>query len=74
MNQEVKVIWSEDLTYIESFVINGHYLSPSRIPGINIFDKINNINRLTNNQQLLEDLFVFVTVLRAKILSKHCHY
>lgn len=56
---EVKVIWSQDLTYIEKCVNGSYYLPLSEV-------KINNINILC------EDLFVYIVVLRAKIISKHC--
>lgn len=63
----VEVIWSEDLSTPLVFMVNGSRILPGGYSGV--IDYMGAID----NMRLLEDLFVATTLLRAKILSKHCH-
>lgn len=67
ISRGVTVIWSEDLSVVEGYVIDGHKLS--RYEGADYFLKK---NELSHNKKLLENLFMAITVLRYKILTKHC--
>jgi hypothetical protein len=68
-NHSVEVIWSEDLSGPLVFMVNGHRIAPGNLGNLGNPDYRSAIA----NMELLDDLFVVTTLLRAKILSRHCH-
>jgi len=65
-SHNVEVIWKEDLSGPLLFIVNGRRITPSKRTGTS--DYIG----ATDNMRLIEDLFVEITMLRAKILLRHC--
>lgn len=75
--QNTEVIWNEDLTQPLGFIVNGQSMTPEEFERdhmLKIHKEISQQFTLIGNQQILEDLFVTIQVLKAKILSKHCNY
>lgn len=65
-----ELVWSEDNPSPVAYIVNGRTMSPVEFYS----GDFERLATLGYNQQLLEDLFITITLLRAKILSKHCHY
>ena len=75
--ETTEVIWSEDLTHPVRFIVNGQSMTPEEFERdhmLKIHKEISHQFTVIGNQQLLEDLFVAIQVLKARILSNHCHY
>lgn len=69
-SHSVEVIWrEEDLSGPLVFMVNGHRIAPGNLGNLGNPDYRSAIA----NMELLDDLFVVTTLLRAKILSRHCH-
>jgi hypothetical protein len=75
--QNTEVIWNEDLTQPLGFIVNGQSMTPEEFERdymLKIHQEISHQFKVIGNQQILEDLFVTIQELKAKILSKHCNY
>lgn len=68
VSYSVELVWSKESSRPVAYIVNGRTMSPRE------FDRgdFEKLQTVSYNQQLFEDLFVVVTVLRAKILSRHC--
>jgi hypothetical protein len=70
-----EVIWNDDLSAPAEFIVNGRRMSPEEFQKdyeLQTRQEIPYVETMMDHAMLLEDLFVAIQVLKARMLSRYC--